>query len=460
MSLTNVKIVLIGAGSEEFGPASIRDVLLSDALAECNLHLVLMDVSESGLKRHQEYAEEVAGRLSRKVQISHTTGLETALNEADFVITSIELRRYFYWSQDFHIPRKYGFRQIYGENGGPGGLFHALRNYAPMLEIAQAVVRICPGAWILNYTNPLTKICEMLSKCTGARIIGLCHGVMQGKRQLARLLDMEVGDLQAYASGLNHFTWFHSIHDRKSGKDLYPRLQQIESKAHWLAEWDEIALSRMLFRVFGLYPSPGANHIGEYVRWASEFLASSKLQYFYDPKAGDPWQENTPPTFVYNLDSKPTSGPLNPAEPIAAMYPKKPKYDRDNLQPSGELAIPIIEGLACGKEHELAAVNISNKGGYVPGLPEEAVVEVPATVDATGLHPMKMPALPEGALALLRTQASIHKLLVEAFQERSRNKLLQALLLDPTTKSYHNSVHLLNEMFALQKEVLPELTWD
>ncbi|MFQ5605607.1 MAG: alpha-galactosidase [bacterium] len=455
-----LKIALVGAGSEKFGPASIRDVLLSNTLCNCDLHLVLMDINGKGLPEHQKYAEDIARRLNRKLHVSNTTSLEAALEGADFIITSIEIRRYFYWSQDFHIPRKYGFPQIYGENGGPGGLFHALRNYQPMLDIAKAMERVCPNAWMLNYTNPLTKICEMLTKCTKVKVIGLCHGVFQGIKQIARLLDMDAHDLKAYSSGLNHFTWFHSIHHAKTGEDLYPKLKAMERKAHWLAEWDEMALNRMVFRVFGLYPSPGANHIGEYIRWASEFLASSKLQYFYDPRAYDPWKEKKAPTFLYNLDVNPTSVPLNPKDPIIAMYPKKEEADPDAILPSGELAIPIIEGLACDVEDELAAVNISNSGNCVPGLPQDSVVEVPAVVNSRGLHPMKMPALPEGPLSFLRTQASIHKLLVEACQEKSRNKLLQALLLDPTTCSYHNAVHLINEMFELQAEALPKLTWD
>ena len=111
-------------------------------------------------------------------------------------------------------------------------------------------------------------------------------------------------------------------------------------------------------------------------------------------------------------------------------------------------------------EYELAAVNIPNYEQFVPGLPKNAVVEIPATVNKNGLKPKKMPQLPEAALALLRTQISINQLLVGAFQEKSRNKLLQALLLDPTAHSYHNAVHLMNEMFEVQKEVLPEMTWD
>ena len=456
-----LKIVLVGAGSREFGPATIRDILLSNHLNRKDLEVVLMDISEKELPHHYDYAKEVAEKLGRNPKLSYTTDLEAALEGADYVITAIEIKRYFYWSQDFHIPRKHGFNQIYGENGGPGGLFHALRNFEPSMKIARAMEKVCPDAWLLNYTNPLTKLCEVLTKLSKIKVIGLCHGVFHGKKQLCKFLDIDYKDLDAKASGLNHFTWFQSIENKKTGEDLYPTLKEKEKEAHWLADWDEIALSRILMRVFGLYPSPGANHIGEYIRWASEYLGSSSIQFFYDPNDRDPWKDGDVPTWVYNLQGHPTNVPLYPGKDIATIFPdhqeNEDHYARsEEIKHSGELAIPIIEGMNCEVEQELAAVNIPNQG-YVPGLPDGAVVEVPALVNGHGLHPIQMEKLPEAVLALLRTQTSINQLLVEAYEEKSKNKLLQAVLLDPTCHSYKSAVHMIDEMLELQREVLPFL---
>ncbi len=454
----NLKIVLVGAGSKEFGPATTRDVLLSEVLAQENVHLELMDINPKELKTHQQYAEKIAQQLGRSIKITNTTNLESALQGADFVITAIEIKRYFYWSQDFHIPRKYGFKQLYGENGGIGGLFHALRNFLPTMEIIYKMEQICPKAWLLNYTNPLTKLSELISRNSAIKFVGLCHGVFQGKKQIAAILNRKVNSFRAYASGLNHFSWFHFIEDLE-GNDLYPELKQRERNAHWLADWDEIALSRTMLRVFGLYPSPGTNHIGEYVRWAAPFLASQNLQYFYDPMYEHPWNNNIIPTYLYNLNTNPTQVDLIPKEPIVALYPSDEEKDSNELCGSGELAIPIIEGLAFGKRRDLGAINIPNKEGYVPGLPLDAVVEVPAIVSDRSLQPRKMPQLPTAALTLLYTQTAINQLLIEAYLEKSRKKLLQAVLLDPTVDSYQNAVHCINEMFDLQREVLPEMNW-
>ncbi len=486
-----MKIVLVGAGSREFGPASVRDLLLSDPLCASGLEIVLMDLDASELPRMQRYAEAVAERLGRSPRLSVTTRLADALPGADAVLMAIELDRYFHWAQDFHIPRIFGFPQIYGENGGPGGLFHALRNMGPCVDVARAMERHCPDAWLLNYTNPLTKLCEAQSRLADVRVVGLCHGVFHGIEQMARILGVPTGRLDARASGINHFTWFESVRDRETGEDLYPRLKEREREAHLLHDWDEIALSRILFRTFDRFPSPGANHIGEYLGWAGEFLGSSALQFFYDPRQGVPWETGETPTWIYNLADHPTDMPAFPDGPVPRVKPtreqraaaaearaarteegsgrdagREPRSGRSSggldfpgpLTPSGELAVPLLEGALCDVATYLDAVNVPNEG-HVPGLPEGSVVEVPARVDGRGLHPQNMERLPEGILGLLRTQTSIHALLVDAFAKGSRGILLQALMLDPTTRSYRAAVHLVDEMFRVQGDALPEMAW-
>jgi alpha-galactosidase len=95
--------------------------------------------------------------------------------------------------------------------------------------------------------------------------------------------------------------------------------------------------------------------------------------------------------------------------------------------------------------------------GAIPNLPDDMVVEVPATSDAAGWRARRMAPLPEAIAAIIRLHASIHKLLVEAYAEQSKAKLLQAILLDPTVHSYRGAVSMVDEMLALQKSILPPL---
>jgi len=444
-----VKIALIGAGSGSFGPGTVRDVLLSEPLRECKLELALMDIVPEHLDDSAGYARWAKEQLDHDASITATTDLREALDGADFAVAAIEVDRYLYWSQDFHVPRKHGFRQVFGENGGPGGIFHALRNMGPMVEIARTMEELCPQAMLLNFTNPEHKLCEAVTRLTSIQAVGLCHGYFMGLHQIAGLLGMDAGDLDCVACGINHFTWFQQVRDRRTGEDLYPRLRQAECGGDWLADWHEMALARVLFRRFGLWPSPAPNHYGEYIRWADEFVAS-ELQYFYDPADGHPWETGEIPEFVYSLTGNPHERPWRPEEGGGRDPREAP------LEPSAELAAPIMESLACGVAHDLPAVNVPNRGA-IPNLPDDMVVEVPAVADADGLCACQCEPLPEAIAALLRIQGSIHELIVAAFAERSKAELIQAVLLDPTVDGYRRAVEMVDEMLRLQSGILPPL---
>ncbi|MDN4597126.1 hypothetical protein [Leifsonia virtsii] len=449
-----MKVTLIGAGSREFAGTIIRDLLLSKPIAATGLDIVLMDIAAGPLAEMEEYARSVIGQLGHAATVSSTTDLEQAVTGADFVLTAIEVNRYHYWSQDFAVPRKYGFRQVYGENGGPGGLFHALRQFGPLLEIARAIERLAPDALFINFSNPEHKVCEAITRLTDVKVVGLCHGYFQGARQVSALLERPLDELDLAAAGINHFTWFQRIRDRATGEDLYPVLREREHAANWVSDWHEVGLSRILFRRFGLWPSPSANHIGEYLSWADDYVPA-QLQYFHDPADGSPWREGAEtPEWYYEIRFADTDRPYQPAT-HAQKSLQDALTDRP-LVPSEELAIPIIEWVACGVERDLPAVNVPNRGA-IPDLPDDMVVEVAATVQDGRLVPVPVEPLPEAVFAMVRLQGSIHKLLVEAYAEQSKAKLLQAVLLDPVVDNHNRAVAMVDELLELQKDILPPL---
>ncbi len=450
-----LKIAFIGAGSGSFASLTIADVMLSETLNSVPLELVLMDIAEEPLRKREAYTNELARGLGRNVRVIATTRLEEAVDGADFVITAIEARRQHYWTQDFHVPRRYGFRQIFGENGGPGAMFHTLRSLPALLEIARTMERLCPNAWMINYSNPEAKLVEGISKLSNIKVVGLCHGIGMGIDQLSRFLEMPTEDLDVTACGMNHFSWFQKIANRHTGEDLYPELIRREKEMNWLSDWDEIALSRIMLRTYGLYPLPGANHIGEYLAWGDGFLASSHIQFFYDPVEGNPWKTGNMPKFVYSFSSDPTSVPLFGSE---QNDHSSEIIDFNKLKASHEVGIPMIEAIAFDRKTDIKAVNVPNRG-MIPGLYEDMVVELPAYVDGEGIHTRPMEALPAVITEMIRVQGTIHKLVIEAYAEQSRRKLLQALLIDPTVSSYHNAVALIDEMCELQKEILPPMHW-
>ena len=308
-----LKFVIIGAGSVCFCPATVADILLNDNICSVPLSIALMDIDERALRASETFAREAIKVSGRDVNLTATINLREALVDADFVISAIEVDRYYYWSMDFHIPRRYGFRQVYGENGGPGSMFHTLRNLPPTLEIAHAMEEICPDAWLLNYTNPEAKLVEGVLKSTKIKAVGLCHGEGIGLDQVSQILEIPKDDIDGDVAGLNHFGWFTRLTRKSTGEDLYPMLKERENRMDWLAHWDEIGLSRLMLRTYGLFPYPGTNHVGEYIAWSDSMLASTQIQYFHDPVRNDPWSKGGKvPEFVYNFQDNPTGRELFP----------------------------------------------------------------------------------------------------------------------------------------------------
>lgn len=461
-----VKIAIIGAGSVSFCPSTVKDIFNSEEINTLPLEIALMDIKKEALDVSFGFCQKLRDQKNPQAIISATTNLKEALQDADFVVTAIEKDRYHYWSQDFHIPRKYGFRQIYGENGGPGGLFHTLRNLGPMLEIAHAMEEVCPDALLLNYTNPEAKLVEIILKSTNIKAVGLCHGEWWGVWQVAHILGMKIEDIETEACGLNHFACLTKIVDKKTGKDLYPLLKEKEKQMPKLAHWDHDTISRLMLRLYGVWMYPGANHIGEYFAWSDAFLASAAMQFFYDPATENPWEnKNSPLEFVYTVDSivnrdwESEMAQKDAKDIFESAFTVKDTEESSDVVQSSEYGVPIIEAIVFNKSTKIGAVNVLNDG-YAPNLPNGMCVEIPAIVDGDGIHPQKTAKIPTALAAMIATQGAITELLLEAYNEKSRNKLLQAVLLDPTVSSYNNAVAMINEMFEAQKEVLPELRWN
>jgi alpha-galactosidase len=413
----------------------VVDLLASPEIGEADCTLALVDTDPAKLERMYKFALLVKEHFKSKARVEMTTDRREALPGASYVITSVAIKRYPLWEQDFRVPSAHGFKHVLGENGGPGAVFHALRNFELVIPICRDMEELCPDALLLNYTNPESRIIRAVSDLTKIKAVGLCHGVFSARNGVSRILGKPIDEIDFLSGGLNHFYWVMRIADKRTGEDLYPQLRK-----RALSDPDCPSmppLVRKMVEVFGLYTYPSDDHIGEYLSFAYEFT-------------GVRWPYGLESHKVPLQDQAPGQDRL---EQYAAG--EKP-LDDWALGRSGELAIPIALSIALDRSYRAEAVNVPNTGGYVAGLPSNTVVEVPAIVDGGGLHPEKLPPIPEALLAFCRTQASIQKLVVEAYRERSRNLLLQALLLDPIVNSVQNAEKMLDCMLELQRDYLPE----
>jgi alpha-galactosidase len=430
-----LKIVAIGVGSG-FGRGILADVLGSKEFSELGCTLSLVDINEGALDVTYRFAQRVKEHYRSKVQIEATTDRREVLPGASYVITSVAIKRYPLWEQDFRVPLSYGFHHVLGENGGPGAAFHAMRNYELMIPICRDIEQLCPEALLLNFTNPEARIIRAVSELTKIRAVGLCHGTRGALTGASKILERPLEELDILSGGLNHFLWITKIADRKTGVDLYPELR---NRAFSDPDCPDLPpLVKKMLEVFGLYTFPSDDHIGEYLSFGSEFCGT-KWKYGGECRRV-PLTEPTTGTRAHWLEHY-ASG----QKPLDAVA----------LNVSGELAVTIIRALETNQRYWADSVNVPNTEGYIDNLPRDTVVEVPAWVDGEGIHVQHIGALPEGIAAFCRTQASIQKLVVEAYRNRSRNTLLQAMLVDPIVNSITNAEKMIDDLLDLQQDYLP-----
>jgi len=146
-----IKIALVGAGSNSFGRAVIADVLSSRDLAKRDTTLFLMDIDEAALKKMFLFAGLVKEHRKTPVRIHAATDYREALSGADYVITSVARKRMECWEKEFCIPVSLGFRHVLGENGGPGAAFHTLRSLNLVIPVCREMEKFCPEALLLNF---------------------------------------------------------------------------------------------------------------------------------------------------------------------------------------------------------------------------------------------------------------------------------------------------------------------
>jgi alpha-galactosidase len=471
------RIVLIGAGSVQFGLGTLGDILQCKALEGCTI--CLHDIDSQALK----IVEDKARRYIEDHDLPHvllaTTDRKEAIDGATFCVISIEVGdRFALWEQDWRVPQQYGIRQVYGENGGPGGLFHALRIIPPILEICEDIRKICPEAYVFNFSNPMSRICTTVHrKYPDLRFIGLCHEIKSLKQHLPRILKTPLSDILFRAGGLNHFSILLEVKYRGSGKDAYPDVRarapayfkdmwNLEGIAGNLKEagstsgsepvmarngpvmarngpvmarngpvmarngpalrkgsrdWSERGLFKLILEKFGYLPITTDSHLGEYIHWAYEVVDHKGILDFFNWYKSYCSQKRT-----YSIQT-------------------------DHYE---EQIVPIIEGILTDAGEEEAAVNLPNRGPLIDNLPEYLVVEVPAVVDRRGIHGIRLGSMPRGFVGLLSNQIAVHDLTAEAVLQQSRELALQALLVDPVVDSVRAAEQTLETILDLQEPYL------
>jgi alpha-galactosidase len=455
-------ITVIGAGSASFGENTLSAIMNSKRLHGSTLRLV--DRNAQTLDIVHRLANRLNVEWDAQFKISAHTSHKDALEGAQFVVNAIEVgAREGLWRMDFEIPLKYGVRQPYAENGGPGGFAHAARNIGPLMEIIHDMEQACPEAWFINFTNPMVRICDAVNRHSKIKSVGLCHQIYAGYVMVGAALAKDFGrkvppeltgmhaavdQIPAHesirewivplvdirAAGTNHFSWILSIRDRRTGEDLYPLFR----KRFFELDPNFEPLTRDVFDAFGLFPVPGDTHLCEYLPWMSDPV--TKPWEKYDIKLYD-WELMAA---VRDFELDRLNDMANGDATIEGL-----------LDTDSEGALEMIENVAGATTHYHLAANLPNVG-QIANLPLGATVETPVIVDGAGIHPVHMGAFPDPIAELLRRETTAAQLCVDAAVEGSREKALQCLLLDPVITDMDTARKVLDDYLTSYREYLPQ----
>lgn len=447
------KIAIIGAGGYVFPLRLIGDLLSFPELRDSTL--ALMDVDAGRLARTADAAAELVAHHGFPTQVERTTDRRAALSGADYVIVTFQVGGIEAYRTDVEIPRRYGLDQPVGDTLGPGGVFRFLRSAPAYRQIAEDMRELCPGALLINYANPMAMNCWYLTEL-GIETVGLCHSVQNTSRMLARELEVPYEQVRYISAGINHQAWF--LQFARAGEDLYPRLREV-MRAHHLrgpaagtaaaadtgdhseargASVYEGAAERVrtgIMASFGHFHTESSHHASEYVPY---FRKNPQLVQEY---IADRWD-------YYELCA------AHDEEGQTAELVERLKQ---KLEPSLEYGAMIVHSMQTGRPTVIYG-NVENRG-LIPNLPTGCCVEVPCLVDANGVQPTAVGALPPQCAALNRNAINVQELAVTAALTGDRDHVYHAVMLDPLTGALltlEQITAMVDELFASQQQWLPQ----
>lgn len=426
-------ITILGAGSTVFARQLITDILQIDGLDEGSFALV--DIDPVRVELAQQIAERLIAISGKRWSVRASTERRDVLPGSDFIINSIEVAGLANVRHDFDIPMKYGVNQCIGDTIGPGGIFKALRTGPAWLDILHDAEELCPQAWVLNYTNPMSILTLAALAGTKMRTVGLCHSVQYTSKQLAEYLEIPYAELEWRCAGVNHNAWFTEL--RHQGQDMYPRLRERSQLAE-VYERDPVRFEIM--RYFGAFVTESSGHFSEYVPYFRKRpdLIERYCRPGYLGETG--FYANNWPTWREQND-------VSIREMLAGS--RDIPFSRGH-----EYGSYIIESVTLHRPSVIYG-NVRNTG-LIDNLPD-GCVEVACLVDQNGVQPVHFGSLPEQLAGLNRAHMTVHTLMRDALLKRDKEAARYALMLDPLTAAVCSPAEisaLFDELWEAQRPYL------
>ena len=428
-NFNDIKIAYIGGGSKQWARVFMYDLALCpDFCGEIALYDIDGEAAERNLKIGEQInkAEEAVSKWKYTVYEK----LDAALKNADFVVISILPGTFEDMRIDVHAPEKFGIYQSVGDTAGPGGVMRAVRTVPAYEEFAERIKEICPEAWVINFTNPMSICTKTLYDVfPGIKAFGCCHEVFHTQDFLCDVLYEQTGikakrnELYTEVSGINHFTWISGAKyknieifdymreyvDRHFKEGHYEHGPADQYKTDTFAYANRVKMD--LYNRYGVLGAAGDRHLAEFFN--SDWYLSSKEQV-------EQWK-----FALTTVDFRINQMKERIAESIKLADESLPV----KVQKSDEEAVELMRAVL-GFSSKISNVNLPNEG-QVPGLPLGSIVESNAVFSNDSVRPVMAKKLPDAVLSLVRRCSDNVDLLYEGIKERDKDIVFEAFVNQP-----------------------------
>ena len=420
------KIVFIGGGSVSWTPRIVKDMLLTDAISDS--HYVLFDIDLVAAKLVLALCEKLNSKLGKDAVFSATDKREEAFADADYFVITISTGGLDAMAHDLAIPEEYGIYHTVGDTSGPGGWVRFIRNFDVFVSLAGDMNSYAGDAVVLNYTNPMSTLTDVLSRiCTGP-VVGLCHGLFENLEKIVAIYGLSgESELSVSYAGLNHFFW-----------TTQARTKELDILADLKARIASESLTELLKKTSAAVDegSDTSRHDPSSVRELSTalFRETGVMPYFGDRHTCEFF-----PCYITNKDvmnrfklvrtsigERAESVDKRRKQIIDAVDGKLPE---SFLERSRETAADIIAAHSSGGSF-IDVGNLPNIG-QISNLPTGLVVETAVHVNRNGFTPLAFGELPQPVLGFVEPYAHSFPMVVDACFRRDKMMALSALRLDP-----------------------------
>jgi 6-phospho-beta-glucosidase len=430
-AMARIKLTYIGGGSTR-APGTVAS-LIARGEKFPGSEIVLVDLDEGRLETVRRLATRMAEVRGLDLRIRATTDRAEGIRDADVVLTSFRPGGFEARRLDERIPLRHGV--IGQETQGPGGFFMALRSIAVMKEILADIERLAPGAYLVNYTNPVNIVSEAVTHHSPIPTISLCEGPIYFARHIVRNAGLDPERLDQTLVGLNHTGW--TVRHLYDGEDVMPLIREA-----WERRCREPSSNAWADRMLRLAASMDA-------------LPSGYLYYYYfrEEALAEALEKQT--TRAEDIMAEVADYWTHYEEQSVADQPElDPKRSRGGILEL-ELAIDVIDAIVNDTGAQWP-VNVPNRDGALPGFPEDLVVEIPAIVDRNGATPLAVPPLHRQVRGLIEVLGEYQALTAEAAWSGTRRDGIQALASHPLVVSLSLAERLYDEMAAAHRRYLPD----